>query len=110
MVYWNHVVYFIVSIALLGFGISGTWMAFGPQSRLARMLTIPVAAVLYFITTLVSSLALAQFEVNTAVIATTRSVQWKLFLTYACAVLPYFFSGWILGLIYREFAEYMGFL
>ena len=36
VVFWSHLVYFIVSIALLGFGISGTWLAFGKQGRLAH--------------------------------------------------------------------------
>jgi hypothetical protein len=33
---WNHIVYFIITIALLGFGISGTWLAFGEPSWPAR--------------------------------------------------------------------------
>ncbi|MBM3290540.1 MAG: hypothetical protein FJY92_10345, partial [Candidatus Hydrogenedentes bacterium] len=110
VVYWNHVVYFIVSIALLGFGISGTWMSFGTGSRLARVLTVPLAAVLFFASVLVSSLVMTQLGVNTAMVATDRTNQYLLYLTYACAVLPYFFSGWILGLVYRDYAEHMGFL
>ncbi|NUM54947.1 MAG: hypothetical protein HUU46_14970 [Candidatus Hydrogenedentes bacterium] len=110
VVYWNHVVYFIVSIALLGFGISGTWMSFGKDSRLARVLTVPLAAVLFFVSTLVSSLAMTQLDINTASVATVKSNQYLLYLTYACAVLPYFFSGWILGLVYRDYAEHMNFL
>lgn len=108
--YWNHVVYFIISIALLGFGISGTWLSFGDTSRLARRLSVPVAAMGFFITTILSCLALPQFGVNTATVATQNWDQYKLFLTYGCAVLPYFFSGWILGKIYRDFAQHMSFL
>ncbi len=110
VVYWNHIVYFIVSVALLGFGISGTWMSFGKDSRLARVLTVPLAGFLFFISTLISSLAMTQLDVNTAAIATSKANQWLLYLTYACAVLPYFFSGWILGLVYRDYAEHMNFL
>ncbi len=110
VVYWNHIVYFIVSVALLGFGISGTWMSFGKDSWLSRVLTVPLAGFLFFVTTLVSSLAMTQLDVNTATIATSKSSQWLLYLTYASAVMPYFFSGWILGLVFRDYAEHMNFL
>ncbi|HRI88346.1 MAG TPA: hypothetical protein PK869_08775, partial [Candidatus Hydrogenedentes bacterium] len=110
VVYWNHIVYFIISVALLGFGISGTWMSFGEDSRLARTLTVPLAGFLFFVSTLVSSLVMTQLDVNSAALATSKSSQWLLYLTYSVAVLPYFFSGWILGLVFRDYAEHMNFL
>src|SRR5262249_3611541 len=56
VVFWVHLVYFIISIALLGFGISGTWLAFGPQTRLARYLTPWRAALAFAVAAIVSSL------------------------------------------------------
>ena len=70
-------------------------MSFGKNSWLARVLTVPLAGLLFFISTLVSSLAMTQLDVNTATLATDKGGQWLLYLTYGFAVLPYFFSGWI---------------
>jgi len=104
-VFWNHLVYFIVSIALLGFGISGTWLAFGKATWLARRLSIEIAAIGFVFTALVSTLLVPQIRFS---IENVLSSQWhllRLILTYSTAVFPYFFSGWILGVIYRERAD-----
>lgn len=104
-VFWNHLVYFIVSIALLGFGISGTWLAFGKNTWLARRLTIEIAAMGFVATALISTLLVPHMRFS---IENVLNSQWhllRLMVTYSTAVFPYFFSGWILGVIYREQAD-----
>ncbi len=110
VVFWNHLVYFIVSIALLGFGISGTWLSFGTNSRLARLLTLPRSAVLFFITSIVASLYIPRLGISMASLVTDTSNIFQLILTYVAAVLPYFFAGWMLGVIYRNYTRNIHFL
>ncbi len=110
VVFWNHLVYFIISIALLGFGISGTWLSFGPQSWLARRLTLSRAAVLFFITAILASLYVPRLDISTAALTAESGNLFRLVLSYFAAVLPYFFAGWMLGVIYRNYAKSIHFL
>ena len=110
VVFWNHLVYFIISIALLGYGISGTWLAFGPQTRLSRLLTLRNAALGFVISTLVSCLIMPHVSISQADLLQSEMQILRLVVTYSVAVLPYFFSGWLLGSIYRDYAEKIHFL
>lgn len=105
VVFWNHVVYFIISIALLGYGISGTWLSFGRSTFIARRLTLPVAATCCVVAILVSTLVAPRLGVSLGDVFSSGSQLGQLLLTYFFAVLPYFFAGWILGVVYRDHAE-----
>lgn len=109
VVYWNHLVYLIVSIALLGFGISGTWLAFGKDTWLARTLTLHKAAWGYLISALVSTLILPRLGINLSEFF-EGTAQIRLLFTYAVAVMPYFFGGWILASIFRDYTKSIHFL
>jgi len=105
IVFWNHLVYFIISIALLGFGISGTWLAFGKDTRIARMLTVRNSAIAFMITTFVACLLAPQWAISIASVVSGAPRMLQLLLTYSVAILPYFFGGWILGSIFRDYVE-----
>lgn len=107
VVFWNHLVYFIVSIALLGFGVSGTWLAFGRQTFLARYLTPPTATAAFVVAALFSSLLLPVLSVSTPWLTQDGQRIPVLLLIYSVAILPYFFAGWILGTLFRDHAEQM---
>ncbi len=108
VVFWNHFVYFIISIALLGFGISGTWLSLGLDTRLSRVLSLKSAALLFVVTTVFSSLVLPSlgwFSAFYLFVSLPQTL--KLLLTYVLAVFPYFFAGWILGIVFRDNARNM---
>ncbi len=110
VVFWNHLVYFIICIALLGFGISGTWLSFGDKTRLARFLTLTNAAVGFVVSAVLSSLIIPRMGVSLAEIFYDFFHFFRLVVTYVFAVFPYFFAGWMLGSIYRDFAKSIHFL
>ncbi len=103
--FWHHLVYFIISLALLGFGISGTWLSFGEQTRIARMLTTPRAAVGFLLATLLSCFLIPTIWATTNADFTDIGELAGLVAVYSVAVLPYFFAGWILGRLYRDCAD-----
>jgi len=105
VVFWNHLVYFIVSIALLGFGISGTWLAFGESTRLARFLTFRNAALGFVVSTIVASLLAPRMGISIAVVVAGSPRILQLLFTYALGVFPYFFAGWMLGAVFRDWAN-----
>ena len=108
VVFWNHFVYFIISIALLGFGISGTWLSLGPNTLLSRVLSLRNAALGFVVSTLISSLllpSLGWFSAFYLFVSLPQTL--KLLITYLLAVFPYLFAGWILGVIFRDYARHM---
>lgn len=107
VVFWNHLVYFIISIALLGFGISGTWLSFGESARVARFLTFSKAAWGFAVSTVFSCLFVPNLGISIAEILHDATALLQLLFTYAAAVFPFFFAGWILGMIYRDHARHM---
>lgn len=107
VIFWVHLVYFIISIALLGFGISGTWLAFGPHTRLARFLTPKSAACAFVLTAIFSSLVLPAMSVTVSWLTHDWHRIPILLLIYSFAILPYFFAGWILGIVFRDNAAEM---
>jgi spermidine synthase len=110
VVFWNHLVYFIISIALLGFGISCTWLSFGDNTRLARALTLPNAAIGFILSTILSSIIVPRMGISLGSIFSERMQLCRLMVTYMTAVFPYFFAGWMLGVVYRDFARHIHFL
>jgi hypothetical protein len=110
VVYWNHLVYFIISIALLGFGISGTWLSFGEETKLARVLTLRNAAVGFILTTVISSVLVPRLGITLGAILHGPAQFMRVLVTYGVAVFPYFFAGWILGTLYRDYAKHIHFL
>ncbi len=105
VIYWNHVVYFIVTIALLGFGISGTWLSFGPQTRLYQHLSRDRAAALFCLSTIAFFLAAPLLMVSQEELLTGGFPSLMLAATYILAVLPHFFAGWMLGRWFQEFSD-----
>jgi hypothetical protein len=110
VVFWNHLVYFIISIALLGFGISGTWLSFGKNTFIARMLSIKSASICFVLATLISSLYIPRFSFSLSSIFADFGHLTALLITYIFAILPYFFAGWILGTVFRDNAKNIHFL
>lgn len=100
-------VYFIISIALLGFGISGTWLSFGTNNRLTKILTLPNAAIGYTLSLLLSTFVIPRMGLGMHDLFGSGSDYIRLFVTYAAAILPYFFGGWILGMTFRDYAPHM---
>ncbi len=105
VIFWNHLVYFIISIALLGFGISGTWLALGPRSRLVRSLTLKRSAIGFVLSVFISTLAAPMFRFKSALVPGDWMELLRLLITYAAATFPYFFAGWILGILFRDHAD-----
>ena len=80
VVFWNHLVYFIISIALLGFGISCTWLSFGDNTRLARALTLPNAAIGFILSAILSSLIVPRMGISLGSVFSGRMQFYELIL------------------------------
>ena len=106
---WHHFAYMIISIALLGFGMSGTVLALAQDRLLPRFPTAFAACAALFGLTAVGCFALAvRVPFNPlAIIWDPRQLGW-LTLTYVLLVLPFFFGGTALGLAFSRFSASIG--
>jgi sulfite exporter TauE/SafE len=106
---WHHFAYMIISIALLGFGVSGTALALA-QGRLLRHFNAIFAgcAVLFAATAVLSLAAAMRLPFNAlAIVWDARQLLW-LGLSYVILILPFFFGGAAIGLTFSRFSQEIG--
>jgi spermidine synthase len=103
---WHHFAYMIISVALLGIGASGTFLAFA-RVPLARRFTTTFAgcAVLFAVST-VAGFALAQrVPFNPLEVIWDLDQQLYLAQMYLLLAVPFFAVGLAIGLALTRFAE-----
>jgi len=109
---WYHFAFISVSVALLGFGASGTWLALRPRSSgqyldkyrssqgqacavLQRLATI---ASLFSLSILVAYLTINYVPFDSYRVAWERRQLFYLALYYPALIVPFFFAGLCIGL------------
>ncbi|MBN1357000.1 hypothetical protein JXA40_12130 [bacterium] len=103
---WYHLAFMVISVAMLGFGASGTLTAFIPKSRMASRPDYPVRTAFVFSLSMVFTLAcLARLNPNLFNIGTNHSVVLTLGLIYLLLAIPFFFAGLTVALLLKEHPE-----
>jgi spermidine synthase len=109
---WHHFAFISVSVALLGLGASGTWLALYPLERDRHLLQchtaeerdrtllerLAAAAGLFAIGILLAYLAMNHVPFDSYRLAWERRQLLYLALYYAALVVPFFFAGLCVGL------------
>jgi hypothetical protein len=94
--YYNHVVYLTVTIALLGFGISGVLVSlFASRSRNPDR-TISILAGAFVISSFTCLAIVSRLPTYFPYMMTTL----KLIVSYVCLTMPFLFSGGVLGWVF----------
>ena len=109
IVQWHHFAYMVISVALLGYGASGTFLALS-QDWMKRRFTAAFAVnALLFGATAVLGFALGQ-RVPFNALAVVWDVRQVLHLAvlYAVFVVPFFFGANCVGLAFITFGERIG--
>ena len=102
--YYNHVVYLTVTIALLGIGISGVFVSlFGSRSANPER-TISLLAAGFVISSFACLGAVSRLPEEFPNMSTTP----KLVLSYLALTLPFLFSGGVLGWVFMLRAKSIG--
>jgi hypothetical protein len=106
---WHHLAYAVISVVLLGLGAGGAICAARSEWAIARAATIvPAAAALTGVTALAAFGVLTRIELDT--FGLTEGQLAVLLLYYAILVVPYFFGGVALSLIFTTQIESIGLL
>ena len=102
IVQWHHFAYMIISLALLGYGASGTFIALFKSRLEARFETAFAASALLFSITMVACFALGQRVPFNALEVVWDSKQFlHLSLVYLVFFVPFFFAASCIGLAFR---------
>jgi spermidine synthase len=90
-----HFAFLVVSLALLGFGASGSILAVWPRLRSPGWR--PVYALLFAPTTILAYVLLNRWSFDSYAIAWDRDQVWRLLANLFCLAVPFTFAGALIG-------------
>ena len=104
IVQWHHFAYMIISLALLGFGASGTFLAFTAPRMAARFRpAFAINALLFAATSVGCFLGVQNLPLNLLEIAWSAAQPAWLALAYVLLMLPFFFGANCIALTFVRF-------
>ena len=111
---WNHLSFMVISIALFGFGASGTFLSLlntretGWEKRLTASLPIKIIIFLYAVSVLASFCVLNLIPLDYFRLPVEPVQMIYLFVVYLLLAIPFFFSGMMVSLAYAHIPENTG--
>ena len=111
---WNHLSFMVISIALFGFGASGTFLSIldtrkiGWEKRLTSTGRFKIIILLYIVSVFVSFLVLNRIPLDYFRLPIEPVQIFYLLITYLLLALPFFFSGLVVSLAYALRPEKTG--
>lgn len=108
IIQWHHFAYMIISLALMGYGASGTFLALTRNYLLPRYNHIYIGnLVLFSLSSLVCYLASQQIQFNVEVILWDPQQAYRLIAIYVLLSLPFFFVANAIGLSLAHYRNEM---
>lgn len=108
---WSHFAYMVISVALLGFGASGTALTF-TKKWLILHINRSLPALLLLTTTSMGLIMLFSEQVfggfDSYLLFLEGSHIYGLLLTYLCLFIPFFFGATAIGLVYTHYVSRIG--
>lgn len=106
IIQWHHFAYMIISLALLGYGASGTFLTIFRVKLLPRYTPIYLGSIALFSITLLGSYLLSQqIQFNAEQILWAPEHALRLMVIYLLLVLPFFFAATAIGLSLIRFQQ-----
>ncbi|MDX1710244.1 MAG: SAM-dependent methyltransferase, partial [Rhodovibrionaceae bacterium] len=106
---WHHFAFMVISIALLGFGVSGTALSLVRPWAIRRLALVWPANAFLFGLCAVAGFALAQrLTVNPMELAWNPALFARVGLIYLLLMLPFFFGANCIGLTFAAFGRSSG--
>ncbi len=103
---WHHLAFLIISLALLGYGASGTLLALAREWLLARFETIVASAAIGFGATSIGAFLVSQrIELNSLEIFWSTRQLGTLFFLYLLFAVPFFCAATAIGLALTRFGD-----
>jgi spermidine synthase len=103
---WHHFSYMVISLALLGYGASGTFIALAREWLLKRFRAVfATAASLFGVTAIVSYVVSQRLPFNPLEVVWDPYQQLYLFCLYLLLAIPFFCTATCIGLTFSRFGE-----
>ena len=103
---WYHFTFLVISLALLGYGVSGTFLALLRNWLLPRFAAVAAAGSAGFALTAIGAFLISQrIEFNSLEIIWSRRQLGLLFVLYLLFAIPFFCAATSVGLTLARFAE-----
>ncbi|HNT28712.1 MAG TPA: hypothetical protein PKH10_11120, partial [bacterium] len=97
---WHHFAYLVITIALMGMGAAGSWLAIRKKESDRPYLTLARHATLFGLFAVVSFMIVVRVPLDTYM--SDRLLQMGyVFLYYLALIFPYFFAGAVIALMFR---------
>ena len=104
VIQWHHFAYMIISLALLGYGASGTFLSLARERLLARFVPVYLANLLLFAVSAVAGfLIVQQLPFNPYEVLWDAEQPLWLLLIYLLLAIPFFFAANCIGLAFSRF-------
>ncbi|MFC1829392.1 hypothetical protein ACFL0O_07265 [Thermodesulfobacteriota bacterium] len=113
---WNHLSFMVISIALLGFAASGTFLSLldarkkGRGERLAATGPITIVIILYSVTAITSFIIVNKLPLDYFRLPLEPVQSFYLLAAFILLALPFFFTGMVISLAYAFFPEKTGYV
>lgn len=106
IIQWHHMAYMVISLALLGYGMSGTFLTLSRHRLLPRFEQVFIAnGVLFGLSIIGAFLAAQRIPFNTLEILWDPWQWLYLFLAYLLLAMPFFFAANCIGLTFARFGK-----
>jgi spermidine synthase len=109
IIQWHHFAYLIISLALLGYGVSGTFLSLTQHWLLPRFAAVFMSCAILFSLTTVGSVAVAQLIPFHPFEVLWDYRQWgNLLVLYLLFAVPFFCAATCVALAFARFPEHIG--
>jgi spermidine synthase len=109
IIQWHHFAYMIISLTLLGYGASGTFLALGWRRRWMRFrFAYPLHLTLFGVTAILCLAVAQRIPFNPQELLWDPGQWLNLLLVYLLLVLPFFFAANGIGLAIARYTEQIG--
>jgi hypothetical protein len=109
IIQWHHVAYMVISLALLGYGVAGTFLAFTKEWLKRRFdLAFAASAALFALSALASVTVAERIPFNPLEFGWELDQQLNLAGLYLLLALPFFFVASAIGLSYSQLTTEIG--
>jgi len=106
IIHWHHFAFMVISIALLGYGASGSMITVFQRGLLQRYGSVMVFnAVMFGVSAIVCFVAVQRMPFNTLEILWDTSQWQRLFMSYLLLTLPFFFVANAIALTMARFHQ-----
>ena len=101
---WHHLAYMVITVALMGMGASGTWLAIKRKKPEKPFRFLSISSILFSVSSLISLAIAVRIPLDTYMNDKVLQLGY-IFLYYMLLVFPYFFAGVTISFMFSYIRE-----